>query len=109
MISMKNSIHTGALTSAVFGLATMAFFGIFYPYHIHFQEQSQLFEWTWKYFIDVVRVPGGFADWCGRFLTQFCSGRMDIIPMMDELGISYSSMDYVFNEKLNTIEIGVYR
>lgn len=72
MISMKNSIHTGALTSAVFGLATMAFFGIFYPYHIHFQEQSQLFEWTWKYFIDVVRVPGGFADWCGRFLTQFC-------------------------------------
>lgn len=69
---MKNNKHTGSIVTAVFSLAVMAFFGLFYPYHIHFQEQTQLFEWTWKYFLDVVCVPGGFADWCGRFLTQFC-------------------------------------
>lgn len=64
--------HTENIASAVFGLAAMLFLGICYPYHLHFQEQAQLFEWTGKYFLDTAGVPGGFADWCGRFLTQFC-------------------------------------
>lgn len=42
-----------------------------YRYHIYYQEQLQLFESTWDYFIDTVAVPGGFADYFGRFLTQF--------------------------------------
>ena len=59
------------ISTAAFGLAVMLFFGIAFPNHIASQEQFQLFEWTGKYFADVVCVPGGFADWAGRLLTQF--------------------------------------
>ena len=52
-------------------LAVFLFFGIAYGAHICYQEQYQLFEWTWKYFADTTGIPGGFADWTGRFLTQF--------------------------------------
>ena len=53
------------------GVGIYCFFAFRYPYHIHFQEQYQLFESTWAYFASVSAVPGGFADWLGRFLTQF--------------------------------------
>ena len=53
------------------GIAIWAFFAFKYPYHLHFQEQYQLFEWTGKYFVDVASVPGGLSDWLGRCLTQF--------------------------------------
>ena len=53
------------------GIACYCFFAIKYPYHIHFQEQYQLFESTWAYFANVCRLPGGLADWTGRLLTQF--------------------------------------
>ena len=54
------------------GIAVYCFFALKYPYHLHFQEQYQLFESTWDYFCTVTAVPGGLADWLGRFLTQFC-------------------------------------
>lgn len=63
--------YIGPLLTAVFALACFVFFGFRYPYHIHYQEQYQLFEWTGAYFTSVVSAPGGLADWCGRFLTQF--------------------------------------
>lgn len=53
------------------GAAIFCFFAYRYPYHLHFQEQYQLFEWTGAYFADVVAVPGGLADWAGRCITQF--------------------------------------
>ena len=53
------------------GAAFYCFFAFKYPYHLHFQEQYQLFESTWAYFVGVASVPGGLADWAGRFLTQF--------------------------------------
>ena len=53
------------------GVAFFGFFAFLYPYHLHFQEQYQLFESTWAYFAAVASVPGGLADWAGRFLTQF--------------------------------------
>ena len=61
----------GALMTVLSGAVVYAFFAFKYPYHLHFQEQYQLFESTWDYFISVVAVPGGLADWIGRFLTQF--------------------------------------
>ena len=61
-----------ALMTVLFGIAVYVFFAFRYPYHLHFQEQYQLFESTWGYFRGVAAVPGGLADWCGRFLTQFC-------------------------------------
>ncbi len=54
------------------GIAFYCFFAFRYPYHLHFQEQYQLFESTWSYFAGVAAVPGGLADWAGRFITQFC-------------------------------------
>ena len=53
------------------GIAIYCFFALKYPYHLHFQEQYQLFESTWEYFCTVAAVPGGLADWIGRFITQF--------------------------------------
>ena len=53
------------------GIAIYAFFAFRYPYHLHFQEQYQLFEWTGAYFAQVAGVPGGLADWLGRCITQF--------------------------------------
>ncbi len=53
------------------GIAIYGFFAFRYPYHLHFQEQYQLFEWTGAYFAQVAGVPGGLADWLGRCLTQF--------------------------------------
>ena len=53
------------------GIAVGCFFAFRYPYHLHFQEQYQLFESTWAYFAAVASVPGGLADWTGRLVTQF--------------------------------------
>jgi len=55
----------------VFWLSIALFFVLIYGAHIRYQEQYQLFEFTWNYFIDAVSVPGGFSDWTGRFITQF--------------------------------------
>ncbi len=61
----------GLLMTALSAIAVYCFFAFKYPYHLHFQEQYQLFEFSCGYFSSVVSVPGGLADWLGRFLTQF--------------------------------------
>ena len=53
---------TGAALTLLSGIALYGFFALKYPYHLHFQEQYQLFEGTWDYFRTVAAVPGGFAD-----------------------------------------------
>lgn len=63
--------YSCAAFTAVFALAVFCFFCFQYRYHVAYQEQYQLFEWTAGYFASVCSVPGGFADWCGRFLVQF--------------------------------------
>ena len=63
---------TGAAMTLLSGIVLYGFFALKYPYHLHFQEQYQLFEGTWDYFRTVAAVPGGFADWFVWFLTQFC-------------------------------------
>ena len=62
---------TAAVMTILTGVAIYCFFAFLYPYHLHFQEQYQLFEWTGAYFASVAGVPGGLADWLGRFITQF--------------------------------------
>ncbi len=62
---------TAAAVTALCGAGIYCFFALRYPYHLHFQEQYQLFQDTWAYFAGVASVPGGLADWLGRFLTQF--------------------------------------
>ncbi len=55
---------------AFWGIVVL-FFGIVYPYHITFHEQYQLFRFSWRYFTELLSIPGGGADYIARFLTQF--------------------------------------
>lgn len=59
------------VNSLLLFLAIMVFYRFFYLYHMHFYEQEQLFLFTTDYFQSVTEVPGGLADYFGRFLTQF--------------------------------------
>lgn len=67
---MKDKLYPRLLTG-IFALATFLFFWLAYPYHVYNQEQFQLFQFSWRYLVETLTVPGGLADWCGRFLTQF--------------------------------------
>ena len=67
---MKNKPYR-FLFPGLFALATFLFFWLAYPYHVYNQEQFQLFQFSWRYLAETLAVPGGLADWCGRFLTQF--------------------------------------
>ena len=53
-----------------FGAVTL-YFAVWYGFHTINLEQLQLFEWTGAYFAQTVAIPGGLADYLGRFLTQF--------------------------------------
>lgn len=59
------------LLSLIFGGAAFVFFAYYYPFHLNYQEQYQLFLFTSNYFIDFVGHPGGIADYLGTFFTQF--------------------------------------
>ncbi len=47
------------------------FFGFLYPFHLHYQEQYQLFLFTEDYFLQYASQPGGFSNYLGTFITQF--------------------------------------
>ncbi len=55
----------------LFFTAITAYFAVAYGFHTINLEQLQLFEWTGDYFAETAAVPGGFADYLGRFLAQF--------------------------------------
>ena len=69
-MNRRQTIICSAQSITVFLLA-FAFFNFIYPYHIHYQEQMQLFRFGQDYFVESVAVPGGFCDWIGGFLVQF--------------------------------------
>lgn len=82
-------------SSLIFAVAVFLFFRFIYPYHIHYQEQLQLFEFTGAYFTDVVSVPGGFADYIGRFLTQFCHSALWGSLAMALVVVSVQAVSYL--------------
>ncbi|WP_346863966.1 DUF6057 family protein [uncultured Draconibacterium sp.] len=57
--------------SLLFGIAVFAFFAFLYPFHLHYQEQYQLFLFTPDYFFQHLGKPGGISDYLGSFVTQF--------------------------------------
>jgi hypothetical protein len=59
------------LMSALLGAAVFAFWMWLYPQGLNYQEQNQLFLFTWDYFRERLALPGGFADWLSEFLVQF--------------------------------------
>lgn len=66
----STKVH-GIVLSGFLFLAVLLFYGLYYPHHLHFQEQFQLFLFDGGYITDILVNPGGLADLVGRFLTQF--------------------------------------
>lgn len=69
-MNRRQTIISTVQSAAAFLLA-FAFFNFLYPYHVHYQEQMQLFRFGADYFRESVAVPGGLGDWIGGFLVQF--------------------------------------
>jgi len=57
--------------SVLVGIGIFLFWYVAYPHALSYQEQYQLFLWTWDYFVERVSLPGGFVDWLGEFIVQF--------------------------------------
>lgn len=64
----KPGVHVLILLWAI---ASFVFFQFFYPYHLFYQEQNQLFLFSWGYIITYLDKPGWLACLAGDFLTQF--------------------------------------
>jgi len=60
-----------AVVIALWAIGWFCFFQFRYPYHFFFQEQNQLFLWSWDYISTYFDKPGGLALLAGDFLTQF--------------------------------------
>jgi hypothetical protein len=71
MKTQLSASYQSALLSLLFGLSVFLFFGYFYPYHLLYQEQYQMFLFTSSYMAETICRPGGLAEYLGRFLTQF--------------------------------------
>ena len=69
---MRNKIlrYTPGVFIALWTVTCWCFFQFCYPYHLFFQEQNQLFLWSWDY-ISSYTGPGWLATLTGDFLTQF--------------------------------------
>ena len=69
---MKHLLRHIPLTVGLLLMAAIfLFFHLCYPYHLHYYEQMQMFQFSQDYFLETISLPGGFADYFGRFLTQF--------------------------------------
>ena len=64
----KPGVHVLILLWAI---ASFVFFQFFYPYHLFYQEQNQLFLFSWDYITTYLDKPGWLACLTGDFLTQF--------------------------------------
>lgn len=60
-----------ALVIVVAAAVCWAFFQFCYPYHFFYQEQNQIFLWSWDYVTSYFDGPGCLARLAGDFLTQF--------------------------------------
>lgn len=55
----------------LWGIACFVFFTFFYQYHFFYQEQNQLFLWSFDYLSSYFHKPAWLACMVGDFLTQF--------------------------------------
>jgi len=69
MIKAKNRLFL--LTPLTIAVVSFLFFQFFYPYHLFFKEQIQLFIYTPDYLLSYIDKPGWLAALSGDFLTQF--------------------------------------
>lgn len=59
------------ISSVILALVVFLFWVLMHPYDLGFQEQNQLFLFTWDYFKERMSVSGGLADYIAEFITQF--------------------------------------
>lgn len=59
------------ISSAVLGISVFLFWTLLCPYVTGFQEQNQLFLFTWDYLSERISLSGGLADYIAEFITQF--------------------------------------
>ncbi len=57
--------------SLLFGGLVFLYWYRYYPHHLHYQEQLQLFLFTVDYLEMKIAHPGGVAEYIAEFLTQF--------------------------------------
>lgn len=68
------------ICSAILGVSVFLFWWLLHPGALAFQEQNQLFLFTWDYLAERVAVAGGLADYVAEFFTQF-----NYIPVLGEV------------------------
>lgn len=66
---MKNQRTTSRALSLTLAVVSWCLFFFALRYHLHYQEQGQLFTYTWEYFAGTVWAPGGLANY--SFCTFF--------------------------------------
>lgn len=71
MEDTRKNKYLRILASLLFGCAVLLFWGLYYPHHLHYQEQFQLFLFTPEYWADKWMHPGGVAEYVAEFFTQF--------------------------------------
>jgi len=59
------------LTPVAIAVVSFLFYQFFFPYHLFFKEQIQLFLYTPEYIFSYLHKPGWLAALGGDFLTQF--------------------------------------
>ena len=55
----------------VTGIAIWFFWWLIHPELLAYQEQYQMFQTTWSYFVEHLCVCGGISSYLGEFFTQF--------------------------------------
>lgn len=64
-------LHLRILLSLLLAVAAYLFYSSAYPFHLHFQEEMQTFEFTASYAAHTLWWPGGLANYLSRFIVQF--------------------------------------
>ena len=74
--------------STLLGIAVFSFWMWLYPQDLAYQEQNQLFLFTWDYLRERILLPGGLADYLSEFLVQLFYVRVLGAIIMALLAIS---------------------
>ncbi len=64
-------VTSDKIQTLVLGIIIYMFYAVLYPFHLHYQEQYQMFLFSFDYLDSFVKMPGGLSDYIGNFIIQF--------------------------------------